>query len=198
MLTPKEIKKIMEKPGQVRGAVFNTDAKYILEKKGEEGLKKVEEKTREWGQPIDYKKTKNMGWYPVGLRAVSLLAAEEVFNWRDEEIEDMGYSAPTHSFIVKLLMKYLLTLEQTYKKSPSYWAEHYDIGELRVPEYNEKGKYLVLQIFNFELHPILCSYYVGYFRKIAELGSRQEITDIEKTKCSFRGDSCHEYVIKWK
>lgn len=53
MLTKNEIEDLMKKPGQVRGVVFVTDAKYILNKKGEEGLKKVEEKTKEWGQPIN-------------------------------------------------------------------------------------------------------------------------------------------------
>ncbi len=193
-----ELDNLFKKSGQVRGVVFNTDAEYILGKKGEEGLKKVEEKTKEWGRPIEYKKIRNMEWYPVGLRAVSLLAVQEAFGWQDKEIEDMGYSAPSHSFIVKLLMKYLLTLKQTYERSPSYWTKHYDVGELKVPEYNEEKKYLVLHLSNFEIHPILCPYYLGYFRKIAELGAQQKIIGIEETGCSFKGDSYHEYVIKWK
>lgn len=193
-----ELDDLFKKSGQVRGVVFNTDAEYILNKEGEEGLKKVEEKTKEWGRPIEYKKISNMEWYPVGLRVVSLLAARETFGWQDKEIEDMGYSAPAHSFIVKLLMKYLLTLKQTYEKSPSYWTKHYDVGELKVPEYSDEKKHLVLQLSDFEIHPILCPYYLGYFHKIAELGAQQKIVGIEETKCSFKGDSCHEYVIKWK
>jgi hypothetical protein len=198
MSTKMELDDLFKKTGQVRGVVFNTDAEYILDKKGEEGLKKVEEKTKEWGRPIEYKKIRNMEWYPVGLRVVSLLAAQEAFGWQNKEIEDMGYAAPSHSFIVKLLMKYLLTLRQTYEKSPSYWTKHYDVGELKVPEYSEEKKHLVLHLSNFEIHPILCSYYLGYFRKIAELGAQQKIIGIEETKCPFKGDSYHEYVIKWK
>ncbi|HUV81394.1 MAG TPA: hypothetical protein VMW21_02720 [Patescibacteria group bacterium] len=193
-----ELDNLFKKSGQVRGVVFNTDAEYILGKKGEEGLKKVEEKTKEWGRPIEYKKIRNMEWYPVGLRVVSLLAVQEAFGWQNNEIEDMGYSAPSHSFIVKLLMKYFLTLKQTYERSPSYWTKHYDVGELKVPEYNEEKKHLVLHLSNFEIHPILCLYYLGYFRKIAELGAQQKIIGIEETRCSFKGDSYHEYVIKWK
>ena len=198
MLIKTEVENLMKKSGQVRGVVFNTDAQYILGEKGEEGLKKVEEKTKEWGYPIDYKNVRNMEWYPIGLRALSLLAAKEVFDWGDEKIKDIGHSAPTYSFVVKLLMKYLLTLKQTYGKSPSYWTKHYNVGELKVPEYNEEEKYLVLQLRDFKIHPILCPYYAGYFRKIAELGAREEITGIEETKCPFRGDSHHEYVIRWK
>ena len=198
MLTKTEVENLIKKPGKVRGVVFNTDAEYILSDKGEEGLKKVEEKTKEWGHPIDYKNIRNMEWYPVGLRALSLLAIKEVFNWGDEKIKDMGYSAPTYSFIVKLLMKYLLTLEQTYEKSPGYWTKHYTAGELKAPEYNKKEKYCVLQLQDFKIHPVLCFYYLGYYRKIAELGARQKITGIEETECPFKGGSYHEYVIRWE
>lgn len=198
MLTKDEVENLMKKRGQVRGVVFNTDSEYILREKSEEGLKKVEQKTKEWGYPIDYKNVRNMEWYPVGLRALSLLAAKEVFDWSDEKIKDMGHSAPAYSFIVKLLMKYLLTLKQTYEKSPGYWTKHYTVGELKVPEYNEEEKYCVLQLRDFKIHPILCSYYLGYYRKIAELGARQEITGIEETKCSFKGAPYHEYVIRWE
>ena len=198
MLTKTEIENLIKTPGQVRGVVFNTDAEYVLREKGEGELKKVEEKTREWGYPIVYKNIRNMAWYPVGLRIISLLAIKTVFNWDDEKIKDMGHSAPSYSFVVKLLMKYLLTLEQTYEKSPGYWTKHYTVGELKTPEYNEKERYLVLQLYDFKIHPILCLYYAGYFRKIAELGARQKITSIEETKCPFRGGSCHEYTIRWE
>ena len=198
MLTKTEVENLMRKKGKVRGVVFNTDAEYILYKKGEEVLEKVQQKTKEWGYPVDYKNIRNMEWYPVGLRALSLLAVKTMFNWSDKEIENMGYSAPAHSFVVKLLMKYLLTLKETYQKSSEYWTKHYTVGELKVPEYNEKKKYCVLQLWDFKIHPILCSYYAGYFRKIAELGARQKITDIKETKCFFKGDSYHEFVIKWE
>ena len=198
MPTKEEVKNLMKKKGEARGVVFNTDMQYILNKKGELGLKKVEQKLKEWSYPIDYEKVRNMEWYPIGLRALSLLAVKEVFNWKDKEIEDMGYFAPTYSFIVKLLMKYLLTLEQTYEKSPSYWTKHYNVGELKVPEYNEKEKYCVLQLWDFKIHPVMCSYYTGYFHKIAELGARQKITGIRKTKCMFWGDAYHEYLIRWE
>ena len=198
MLTKTEIENLIKKPGQVRGVVFNTDAEYILNKKGEKELERVGQKTKEWGHPIDYKNIRNMEWFPIGLRIISLLAAKEVFNWQDKEIEDMGHSAPAYSLVVKLLMKYFLTLKQTYEKSPGYWAKHYNIGKLEAPEYNEKEKYLILQLWDFKIHPILCSYYLGYFRKIAELGAQQKITGIEETKCPFRAGPCHEYTIRWE
>jgi len=198
MLTKNEIENLIKKPGQARGVVFVTDAKYILNRKGEDGLRLVEERTKEWGHFIDYRNIRNMEWYPIGLRALSLLAVKEVFNWTDKHIEDMGYSAPSYSFIVKLLMKYFLTLKQTYEKSPAYWVKHYNVGRLKAPEYNEEGKYCVLQLRDFKIHPILCSYYKGYFRKIAELGARQKIISCEEVKCAFKGDGYDEYVIRWE
>ena len=198
MLTKTEIENLIKAPGQVRGVVFNTDAEYVLREKGEEELRRVEEKTKEWGCPIDYKNIRNMEWYPVGLRVVSLLAIKTVFNWDDEKIKDMGHSAPSHSFVVKLLMKYLLTLKQTYEKSPGYWTKHYTVGELKTPEHNEKEKYLVIRLKEYKFHPIICIYFQGYFQRIAQYVIKSEKFTTEETKCMHRGDLYHEFVVHWQ
>lgn len=197
-ITQEEIKRIMEIKGEARGTVFLTDAQCILAKKGKAGLKKVEEKTKEWGYHIDYQNIKSMTLYPIGLRALSILAIKEVFGWGKKDIKEMGHLAPTFSVIVKLVMKYLLSLKLTYQKSPSYWRKYYTVGRVENPEYNEKEKYVVLELYDLKVHPILCPYYAGYFLRIAELGAKEKILGIEETKCIFRGDECHQYIIRWK
>jgi len=193
-----EIKKIMEVEGKVRGVVFQTDAEYVRLKKGEEGLKTLEKKTKEFGYPIDYDQVKTMEWYPVGLRVISLLAAKEAFNWGEKEIWDMGNSAPKYSFIVKMLMKYFLSARRSFQESPKYWIKHYNIGKLEAQEFNEKEKYLILRLHNFKIHPILCTYYLGYYLRIAQYVIRSEKITIEETKCMFKGDPYHEFKIKWE
>ncbi len=195
--TKEEVEEIMKTPGKVRGVVFGTDARYISDNRGEEAIKEVEQKLEEWGNPIVYKDINHMDWYPIGLRALSLLAAKEVFDWSDEDITKMGHSAPAHSFVVKLLMKYFLTLKQTHEKSPSYWTKHYTVGTLKATDYDEEERSCALQLWDFNIHPILCSYYLGYFRKISELGAQQEITGIEEKDCSHKGGPYHEFIIRW-
>lgn len=197
MIEPAEIARIMQIEGKVRGVVFKTDEQYIVSEKGEEGLLKMEEQARAWGHPLDYKKIKNTEWLPVGLRALSILAAKEAFAWGAKEIFDMGYAAPQYSFMVKFLMRYFLALEQTYKKSSEYWPTHYTTGELAAPDFNEKEKYLVLRLRDFNVHPALCPYYAGYFLRIAKLSSSYPNMRVKERACSFQEGDAHEFVLSW-
>jgi len=49
ILSIEEIKKIMEFPGKVKGAAFKGQIEYILKKKGEKGLRKVEKEIERLG-----------------------------------------------------------------------------------------------------------------------------------------------------
>lgn len=197
-ITQEEIKKIMEAEGKVRGVVFQTDAEYVRLKKGEEGLKVVEEKTKEFGYPIDYDQAKTMDWYPIGLRALSLLAVKETFNWGEKEIYDMGDSAPKYSFVVKMLLKYFLSIRRSLEEVPNYWAKHYTAGELEFIELDEKKRYYIIRLKNFEIHPIWCIYLTGYFHRFTQYVIKSEKITIEETKCMFKGDPYHEFLGKWE
>jgi len=197
MVNTEEIKKLIKIPGKVRGQVFITDLGYVREKKGEEGVRLLKKKIREWGVPIDYEKAKPLEWYSVGLRAISLLALKEVFGWGDKEIFDLGNCAPKFSFIVKMLMKYLLSPKKTFQESPRYWKKHYNIGKLEAHEFNDKEKYFVLHLKDFKINPILCTYLSGYYLRIAQYGIKSEKITIEETKCMHKGDPYHEFIIRW-
>lgn len=198
-IAKEEIKKLMEIPGKARGQVFLTDFKYIKEVKGEEGIEALKKKIKEWGDIIDYEKIKTMEWYPVGLRALSLLAIKEAFGWGDKEIEEMGKTIPKISFIVKMLMKTFLSIRRSFIEAANYWKKHYLIGELVPAELDEKKKYLFLRLKNFKIHPILCVYLRGYFYTIANLILKSEKITIEETRCAFKeGDPYHEFLIKWQ
>lgn len=199
MLDKKTIEEILKIEGKVRGAVFQTDAKYVLEKKGEEGLKMVEAEIKKIGQPISYgKEIMVTGWYPLSWRLFSLLTIQKVFNWGEKEIFEMGNSAPKYSFIVKTLLRYFVSLKKTFTESSKYWKEHYSVGELEAPEINIKRKYVVLRLKDFKIHPILCIYLKGYFKAVAQLVVRTENMTIEETKCIFKDNSYHEFVISWE
>jgi len=197
-ITLQEINKLKSFPGRVRGQVFLTDIGYIREKKGEEGVKLLKNKIKEWGVPLDYDKVKPLDWYPVGFRAISLLAIKEIFGWGEKEIFELGNNAPKFSFIVKLLMKYFLSPKKSFLECPRYWTRHYDIGTLEAYEFNEKKKYLLLRLKDFKVHPIFCPLFRGYFLRIAQYVLRSEKVTIKETKCMFKGDPYHEFLIKCK
>ena len=197
-ITKDIIKKLIKIPGKTRGVGFHTDTEYVREKKGEKGLIAVKEELINLGCPIDYENIKITGWYPVGLRAVSVLAIKKVFNWSDKEIEDMGNTAPKYSFIVRLLMKYFLTFSMTHKQGSNYWVKHYTVGKLEPSNYDLEKKYYTVRVKDFKIHPILCIYLGGYIVRIGQFLLIGKNFKVKETKCMFKGDPYHEYVVRWE
>ena len=202
-ITEEKIEEMIKTEGRVKGEVFKTDAEYVLEKKGEKGLKILQKETEKLGSPIDYRKIKSADWYPVGLRVVSLLAAMRAFGWQEKEIEKMGASAPKISFIVRIFMKFFLSPEKVAKISPKLWPRHYTIGSLKIVNFRErqekqeiKGSVMV-ELRDFKVHPILCAYLGGYFLAVATLSAPYTKAIIKETKCPFRGDQYHQYLCEW-
>jgi len=195
MLKKDLVKRLMEIKGEVRGVVLKTDADFVLKEKGKEGLKQVEKELERLGQPIKYKEIKTMDFYPIGLRALSLLAIKEVFGFDNEKIKEIGRRAPKLSLFTKLFMKYFFSTEKTAEQVPKMWEKHYTIGKLEV-ETNEKERFVVLKLRDFFVHPILCCYLDDYFSTILEMVVGAPVSSRE-TKCNFRGDKYHQFLLEW-
>lgn len=204
MINENTIKEISKIKGETRGTVFYTDARYVLNKKGEAGLKELRKKLKEYlDEDIYDKGIKSTGWYPLWWRVLSLLLIKDVFNWGEEEIFEMGFSAPKHSFIVKTVLRYFISIEKTFQESRKYWEKHYSVGRLETPEINVEKKHLTIHLIDFKVHPILCIYLKGYFKAIAVLVVKSEKMRIKETKCVFDNDysdkeNYHEFIINWE
>lgn len=197
-LNKKELDKLLKIKGETRGVVFYTDASYVLSKKGQSGLEKLENIVKELGYSLDYRNPRKTDWYPVGLRAISLILIKDTFNWSDEEIKEMGWNAPNFSFIIKIFMKFFISLKKIVKESSHLWNEHYkDIGKLSTAKFNEEKRILILRLEDFKVHPIFCSYFIGYFTKVSSFGLKNKKPRCVETKCNFRGDSYHDFKITW-
>jgi len=198
-ITKEEIEKLMEVKIETRGVVFKTDSECVLEEKGEKGLKELEAELEKLGHPIKYEKIKSMGFYPAGLRMLSLLVIKKIFNFDDEKIKEMGFLATKKSLIVKLFVRYFLSVERVFfKEAPRIWQKHWTRGTLVPVELDEKKKYAILRLEGFKLHPLYCSVYLrGYFSGILQMLIKTKEITCEETKCSFKGDEHHEYLLKW-
>jgi hypothetical protein len=193
-----EIEKITQIKGNVRGAVLGSNAVFIQSKEGREGVKALEEKMAELGHPLNFDEIKPGEWYPESLSVLSILIAKDLFNWDEKDVFNMGNFAPKFSFIPKVIMKYFLSLKKFLREVPNYWKQHFDFGELESSELNEEKKYLVLREKGYKFHPLMCLYHAGYYLRIAYSSIKSEKITIEETKCIFKGDSYHEYVVKWE
>ena len=162
MSLKEEIEKTMQIKGHGRGGAVQTHFHYIQERKGKEGVKKVETKLKELGYAVDFEKMKAMERVPLSFSYLVVLAAREVFNWQDSDIFDMGNNAPKYSFIVKMIMKYFVSAKKNFEECPKYWRKHYDVGELEAYKFSEEGKYMIVHL-KHECPPTICPFYCGYF-----------------------------------
>lgn len=194
-----ELQIILEKQGDARGAVFQTDANYILEFGSQDNLLKIEEQLKEWGLNFHYKDIKPMSWYPVAWRVLSLLSIKKTMNWDDTQIGEMGKNAPKVSIIVKLFFKLFPDIKKFAEQIPAYWRKHYTVGDLEVAKLDNKHKEMILHLKNYSFHPILCKYLEGYFETATKLTRPQDsVVSSKEIKCSFRDNIFYEvYQLKW-
>jgi len=197
-ITKEEVQKITKLKGNVSGAIIKAYEKFILNKKGEKWIKKVEERLAELGQPLKFAKVSSFGWYPESLVCLIGIAILEVFDWDEKKEFEVGYDAPLYSVITKLLMQYFSSIEVTFKGTPIYWRKHFDFAELKCTKLDTKKKLATLRLTGFKkFHPTVYIYMQGYLTRIIEFGTRGANVKVEQTKCLYNNDPYDEFKISW-
>lgn len=194
----KDLKKLLKIDGKVRGSVLNSDIKYVLDEKGEEGIKKINREVKKIAPNFDYNKIRNTDWYPIGWRAISLLIIIQTFDWDEEKIFEMGCTAPKNSFIAKTVLRFFASLKKTAEEIPKYWKKHYSIGEMVNEKIDIKNKVIITDLKNFDIHPCLLNYFRGYFQTIAELATRSKYVNVEGVRLISGGKAYYKFTIRWK
>jgi len=195
----KVISRLAKTNWQVRGSGLKTIVEYVETKKGKEVISEIEEKLAQYGYPIKLKEIRPLKWYPIAFDAALLFAISEVLNWQTKEMKEMGRAEPKLAFLVKYLAKYLISPQRVYQAAKIFWRKTYNFGKLETPELNEKEKYGILRIKNFNLHPLFCQYLEGYFETVAQFVIRgAKKIWCQEIKCNFKGDSFHEFIIRWE
>ena len=188
--------RLMSLQGKVRGEKFRTHAAYILLKKGDHGLKAIEKKMEEIGYPFKFQEVLSLEWYPIGYSPLVMIIAKSLFNWTDKDIFDMGYSAPKHSFLFKMALRWAVSIQRMIEESPGYWRKHYDFGEIEAVDIDIDKKQIVARISGFKIDPIMCPYLRGYILRMLQYVIKEEAR-IEESKSVHKGDDYEEYIIKW-
>ncbi len=195
--TKEIIQQLKKTEGTCRGVSLQTPLEYIRITQGQETVNKIEDELKKIGLPV-LKEIKSLEYYPLSYMTILHLVIKETLNWGDEQIKMMGYALPQISIIVKMIMKYFLSIKRTFETCPVYWAKHFSVGELVPAEINEEKKYLILHLKNYKTHPIDCKLFEGYFSRIGEYVIKSKKVTTEETKCLHRGDTYHEFIIKWE
>jgi len=196
-ISDEDINKILNAKGEVRGVVFKTDRHFILDREGEEGLKKVEDELQKMNCPFNYEEeADNMSFYPVGMRVLSMIAISRALNLDRDEVIKMGGCAPKFSLMIKFFMRHFLSAEKIMEKAGEMWGKHYTVGSLKSVEMNTEEKFIRARLYDIDLHPIFCDYLIGYFSSVIKMGVGTEGKG-EEVKCVHRGDDYHEFTIRW-
>jgi predicted hydrocarbon binding protein len=197
-LDKENLDKLLKEEGETKGVVFETDRIFVIKKAGEEGLRKVEEKIKELGYPIDYRNPRTEEWIPVGLRIISLLVIKDVLGFDDATIREMGRSAPNVSTFIRFFLHHLFSVKKILDMAPSLWSKHFrNFGEAENIKADEEGRETILRLKGAKGHPIFHLYLEGYFEKVVSLGIKGKNIKTKETKCIFRGDPYCEYTTHW-
>ena len=191
-----DITEMFKQPGNLRGVVLCTDAKYVRKHYGAQALVRAEVITAELGYPICYDSIKTMAWYPAVLRGISLLAIAKTLNFHDEDLRQMGWAAPRNSIITKLMMRYFASLRMLIDKLPAYWRRNYTVGSLTGKLSDHEAQ---LRLEGLEIPSQLFPYLEGYFTSVVSMvignDSNISMTNIDRID----GDvACYNLVISWK
>lgn len=197
MLTKEEAKKIMEVPGEVRGAALKTDQDYILMREGKEGLKAFQKRVSDLGIDLKYESIEPTSFYKIGIDLAQLLLMEELFGFKNEDFKDLGSYEPKLSFLLKFFVRYFVSMDKLLQQSPTMWRDHYTIGGLEVVEFDKDKRKLILRLKDFSIHPVYCAVFSGYFSKITEMMTKTSKVNCVETQCTFKGSSEHIFEIDW-
>lgn len=197
IISKEKLKEIKQIRGEVTGDCLKNDLSFVLKKEGEEALKKIEEAMKEIGYPIEYKKIKLTDLYPVAAPIALIIIIQKLFNYNDNQLEEMGrMESKISSSIIRLFMKFFISLDVAAKNAQRMWKEHYKFGKLSIPEHNHKEKYVILRLEDFKTHIFICQVLRGYFSGVLEMIVGEKVVS-EETKCIYRGDEYHEFIFKW-
>lgn len=195
-ITSQKAEQIMDINEEARGVTIKAKMEYILDKKGREGLEKIEKRLEELGFPLKYEEVNPMKFYPVGYESLVLLLSREVFGLSDEEIRGMGFFVSRTNLLIRMFMKYLSSVDLMASSANRMWKKYYTVGEISDIEFDEDKGYAILRIKDYNLPPLHCIFLSGYFISIIQLMVKKNVTCEEK-KCVHRGDEYHEFFLEW-
>jgi len=195
-ISKEEFDEFMKIKGNVRGMSLKNIAAFVLKERGEKGLRELEDTITNFGYPLKYRQIKTMAFYPIGLDPFMMVVAKKILNFNEEDFKKLGEFSAKSAIIVRLFMKYLLSVRKVADNVTEMWKKYYTVGNIKTVELNEEKKYMILRVTDFNLHSAHCQVLEGYFPTVIQLIVKKKV-HCKETKCFFRGDNYHEYLLKW-
>ena len=149
------------------------------------------------GYPVKYKKIKVTRFFPLALQAVNLTVVKRLFDYNEKKFQEMGmFESKADTTIIRLFMKYFVSLEVAAKAASKMWRTYFTVGDIKTVRLDKEKKYIILRLENFHHTPIICENLKGYFQGLIKMIVKEETT-CEETKCIHKGDDYHEFLLRW-
>ncbi len=197
IISKEEFDKLMKIKGEAMGIAIRSGFGYTLYRKGEEGLRQLENEMEKLGYPIKYKEIKPMSSYPIGLETIIFLVVKKLFDFNEKDFIELGEREAKLPSIIRLFMKYFGSVGMLAKAAPKMWRKYYTVGDFKVTDFDEEKKYAVIRIKDLNLHPVHCQNLKGYLLGVVKMVGKKNVK-CQETKCVYRGDEYHEFLIKWQ
>ena len=196
ILSQEEVEEFMKIKGEIRWSAIKTEADFVLAKQGEDGLQKLEKTIAELGYPLKYRKERIMDFYPLGMEAINLEVIKRLFNYTEKDFQEMGRFEAKSSLIIRLFMRYFVSIDRVIKEVPKMWRKNYTVGDLSIVDFNKEERHISIRLENFLLTPIVCENLKGFFSSVLQMVIGKAVT-YEETKCAHKGDKYHEFLLSW-
>ena len=198
VILKEELEELMKMKKEIRGSAIKNAVTFTLDKRGKEGLRRLEEEIAKLGYQIKLEDIKEIQLYPLGLAIASLVIMKRLFNFSDKDFQEMGGRSVKVSIVIRSLMQFLIpfSFEQIIRRLPEIWKRINPIGELKAVKLDQDERYLILRLEDYRTHPIQCQILIGAFSSLIQIISGKKIT-CEEIKCIYRDDEYHEFLLKW-
>jgi len=196
IISKEELDELLSLKGEVRGMGVKTHANFVLKEEGKEGVEKLEKAMEDLGYPIKFKEIKSTSFIPLGVEAIVLLVIQRLFNYEDKKFQEIGSFHVKTSLIIRLFMKYFVSFEKMQVEGPKIWRKYFTTGDLKIASFDKEKRFASFKLENFKFHPLHCQILIGTFIIVIQMMTNGKAT-CEETKCIYRGDQYHEFLLKW-
>lgn len=195
-ISKKEAEKLMAIDGEVRGIGIKDDFLYVKKIKGKEVMDRMEKSIQDLGYDFHLDRMKALAFYPVGFEGLGLVASHKIAGFTPDDIREMGAYEPKASLIIRLFMKYFVSIDMVAKKASEMWESYYTRGELVVLEMDKENKRGEVVLKDFKLHPFHCRILEGYFATLLQTVTKEKVT-CREIECPFEGGQFHKFVLTY-
>jgi len=189
---------LMKIEGEMRGELLKSNFAYLEKKEGKKAVERMEKRLEDIGYPLKFQEIESFKWYKDAFCAVFMMLFKDEFNWTEKDIFDLGRFSPQYSIIIKITLRYLVSMKKTFDLSQNLWSRNVNYGNLEPYIFNDKEKYMILRFKNYALTPLVCIYIRGYLTSLFEHVVGRDKALVEETKCIFNNHDFHEFKITWK